>query len=46
MSATGSTVFLLDDEPGMLKAFMRHLKAKGFAAMRPCATGDEMTLAS
>jgi FixJ family two-component response regulator len=30
MSATGGTVFLLDDEPGMLKALNRLLKAEGF----------------
>jgi FixJ family two-component response regulator len=31
MSATHGTVFLLDDEPGMLKALTRLLKAEGFA---------------
>jgi FixJ family two-component response regulator len=30
MSGNRSTVFLLDDEPGMLKALMRLLKAEGF----------------
>ena len=30
MSATGGTVFLLDDEPGMLKALTRLLEAEGF----------------
>ena len=30
MSAAGGTVFLLDDEPGMLKALTRLLKAEGF----------------
>jgi FixJ family two-component response regulator len=30
VSATGGTVFLLDDEPGMLKALTRLLKAEGF----------------
>jgi len=30
MSATGGTVFLLDDEPGMLRALDRLLKAEGF----------------
>jgi len=30
MSATHGTVFLLDDEPGMLKALTRLLKAEGF----------------
>lgn len=31
MSATGGTVFLVDDEPGMLKALTRLLEAEGFA---------------
>lgn len=31
MSATGGTVFLVDDEPGMLKALARLLEAEGFA---------------
>ena len=30
MSATGGTVFLVDDEPGMLKALTRLLEAEGF----------------
>jgi FixJ family two-component response regulator len=30
LSADGGTVFLLDDEPGMLKALTRLLKAEGF----------------
>jgi len=30
VSATGGTVFLLDDEPGMLKALTRLLEAEGF----------------
>jgi FixJ family two-component response regulator len=30
VSATGGTVFLLDDEPGMLKALTRLFKAEGF----------------
>lgn len=30
MSATGGTVFLVDDEPGMLKALARLLEAEGF----------------
>jgi FixJ family two-component response regulator len=30
MTATEATVFLLDDEPGMLKALTRLLKAEGF----------------
>jgi FixJ family two-component response regulator len=30
MSASGGTVFLLDDEPGMLKALTRLLEAEGF----------------
>jgi FixJ family two-component response regulator len=30
MTATEATVFLLDDEPGMLKALARLLKAEGF----------------
>ena len=30
MSAIPGTVFLLDDEPGMLKALTRLLKAEGF----------------
>lgn len=30
MSTTGGTVFLLDDEPGMVKALTRLLKAEGF----------------
>jgi FixJ family two-component response regulator len=30
VSATGGTIFLLDDEPGMLKALTRLLKAEGF----------------
>ncbi len=30
MSITGGTVFLLDDEPGMVKALTRLLKAEGF----------------
>ena len=30
MTATDGTVFLLDDEPGMLKALTRLLKAEGF----------------
>jgi FixJ family two-component response regulator len=30
VSATGATVFLLDDEPGMLKALTRLLAAEGF----------------
>jgi FixJ family two-component response regulator len=32
MSATPGTVFLLDDEPGMLKALTRLLEAEGFTA--------------
>jgi FixJ family two-component response regulator len=31
VSATGGTVFLVDDEPGMLKALTRLLEAEGFA---------------
>lgn len=31
MSTTDATVFLLDDEPGMLKALTRLLQAEGFA---------------
>lgn len=31
MTAVGGTVFLVDDEPGMLKALTRLLKAEGFA---------------
>jgi len=31
MSATGSTVYLLDDEPGLVKALTRLLTAEGFA---------------
>jgi len=30
MSENNSTIFILDDEPGMLKALMRLLKAEGF----------------
>ena len=40
MSPTGGTVFLLDDEPGMVKALTRLLKAEGFTVRATAANTE------